>query len=159
MTAPAKLHTLNVVAAHDGVVEGTAQPFIPPGEYVAVFHHYETMKMFKTPKLFMHFEIVDIGPYCGTKLYAPFRVAGLIGKEGRNGRFKLGIRSELFLTLCRLQPKVIRPDRISLRGFKGPLFKIRVRTVDKDYRQRPLPEFLKYSVVDAILSVEAGNIE
>jgi len=159
MNTAAQLHTLNVVAAHDGVVEGTPQPLIPPGEYVAVFLYYETKNMYKTPKLFMHFEIVDLGAYCRTKLYAPFRVAGLIGKEGRNGRFKLGIRSELFLTLCRLQPKVIRPDRISLRGFKGALFKIRVRTVEKDYRQRPLPEFLKYSVVDAILSVEAGNIE
>lgn len=159
MTAPAKLHTLNIVATDDGVVEGTAPLLIPPAEYVAVFHQYETKNMFKTPKLFMHFEIVELGPYCGTKLYAAFRVAGLIGKEGKNGRFKVGMRSELFLTLCRLQPKVIRPDRISLRGFKGALFKIRVRTVDKDYRQRPLPEFLKYSVVDSILSVEAGSIE
>lgn len=148
MTAPVKLHTLNVVAIDDGVVEGTARPLIPPGEYVAVYLYYETKKMFKTAKLFMHFEIVDLGPYCGTKLYAPFRVAGLIGKEGKNGRFKVGMRNELFLTLCRLQLKVIRPDRISLRAFKGALFKIRVRAVGKDYRQRPLPEFLQYSVVD-----------
>src|SRR3569832_1304309 len=152
MNTAAQLHTLNVVAAHDGVVEGTPQPLIPPGEYVAVFLYYETKNMYKTPKLFMHFEIVDLGAYCRTKLYAPFRVAGLIGKEGRNGRFKLGIRSKLFLTLNRLQPKVIRPDRKSQRSKKGALFKIRVRTVEKDYRQRPLPEILKYSVVDAILS-------
>jgi len=159
MSAVLQLRDSNVVAFEDGTLEDAIKPLIPAGEYVASFSHYETKRMFKTPKLFLHFEVMDPGPHYGTKLYSVFRASGLIGKEGKNGRFKVRTRSELFLTLCRLQPNAVRPDRISLRSFKGALFRVRVRTVEKDYRQRALPEFLRYSVVDSILSIEAGRID
>jgi len=159
MSAALKLHNPNVIAIEDGALEDTIKPHIPAGEYVASFSHYETKRIFKTPKLFLHFEVIGPGPYCGTKLYCVFRASSLVGKEGKNGRFRVRTRSELFLTLCRLQPDTFRPDRISLRGFKGALFRVRVRTVEKDYLQRALPEFLRYSVVDSILSIEAGRID
>ena len=115
--------------------------------------------MFNTPKVFVHFEIVDLGPHHGLKLYRVFRVSELIGKPGRNGRFKLKKRSDLFLELCRLyQNQRVRPDRISLRDLKGLILNVMVRTVTKDYRQKVLPEMLKYSVIGDVRGIEAGHM-
>jgi hypothetical protein len=47
-----------------------------------------------------------------------------------------------------------RPDRISLLGLKHSVLQVRTRTVTSDYRQEPLPENLRYSVVSDVLGKE-----
>lgn len=105
----------------------------------------------------MHFELVEPGEHYGKQLYRPYRAKELIGKAGKNGRFKLVPRSEWYLMVCRLYEPQIRPDRISLRRLKNVLIRVSVRTVRKDYKQRPLLACLHYSVVDELVCIEAGN--
>jgi hypothetical protein len=137
-------------------LDGKIWPLIPDGEYIARYHRHDTQRMFGTLKVFLHFEILDPGPYNGTRLYRAYRAVDVVhGKKGGR-RFKLRPRSQLYLDLCRLYGGNHRRDRISLTALKSLVLRVRVRTVEKDYRQRPLPEALKYSVVGDLLGVEAG---
>lgn len=152
----------NVIPIDDGEVEGTFWPLLPAGEYIATFTHHETAVVFKTkkhpgtPKVYMHFKIAKPPEYAGKHLYGAFRVTELLNQPGKNGRFKLRPRSELYMMICKLYPRDVRPDRISLRALRPVLLKVNVKTVERDYLQRPLPENLRYSVVNGF-SLEAGT--
>ncbi len=156
--------TTNIVPlpARDDDIEldGEIPPLIPEGEYVVRYMKYDTHYMFGGLKLFVHFEIVDSGPHCGTKLYRPYRVVDAGGKKGKGRRrFKVRPRSQLFLDLVRLFDRKLRPDRISLACLTPVLLRVRVRTVSRDYKQRPLPESIRYSVISDLIAIEAGTID
>ena len=68
-------------------------------------------------------------------------------------------RSQLFLDLVGLFDRKVRRDRISLACLKTVLLRVRVRTVSKDYKQRPLPESIRYSVISDLIAVEAGTVD
>jgi len=145
-------------ANEDLTVHGEEFALIQPGEYTVQYCRHDTAVVFGVPKVFVRFKIVDIGKHLGMELVRPFRARELKGKPRRNGGFALGRRSELFLVLCRLYEQAkIRPDRVSLRDLKNVTLRVKVRTVDKDYRQRPLPEMVKYSVIGEILGIDAGS--
>lgn len=130
---------------------------IDEGTYEVRYLYHETKVIFNTAKVFVNFEIVEPGPYFGKKLFRAFRVSELIGRPGKNGRFKLKKRSELLMEILRLfELQGLRPDRISLKPLKNVTIKVKVRTVNKDYKQRELPGPLKYSVVGDFIKIEAG---
>lgn len=159
-----RLETNNItpirdVKLDDIVVEALDTSLLPEGQYQVAYQYHETKVVFNTPKVFVHFEVTDLGEHHGVKLFRAFRVSELIGKPGRNGCFKLKKRSDLFLMLCHLyQNQRIRPDRISLRDLKGLILNVMVRTVTKDYRQKTLPEMLRYSVIGDVRGIEAGHM-
>lgn len=135
---------------------------IPEGEYQAKFTGHDTAFLFnKTPKIFLHFEIIEPGNHFGSKVYRAYRVFKLIDMPRKgdrsvpNGRFKLKSRSALFGMLCRVLDIQIRPDRINLQHLKNRVLKIKVRTVIRNYNNDPLQPFLHYSVVDDVLGIEA----
>lgn len=134
-----------------------ATPQIPEGEYQVVYIGHETSYMFKTPRVFVHFRVVG-GQYDGTVLYASYRVPALKGKPRKSGGFKLRNSSKLFREMVTLTGKKERPDRISLRGLKGALIRVKVRTVTQDSKQNPLPTPCRYSVVDKMISIDAGTV-
>lgn len=147
------------VKLDDIEVEPLKEALIEPGRYEARYVYHETCRAFGEYRVYIYFEIIEPGAAYGKGIYRAFRVTELIGKPGRNGRFKLKKRSELFLTLCRLyESSGIRPDRVSLRPLKSLILRVKVRTVVKDYKQRPLPLSLRYSVIDDLLSIEAGQL-
>jgi hypothetical protein len=147
------------VPLDDVLVDGDDWPSIPDGSYLAQYIHHDTCEVFQTAKVFVHFRIVEPGPFSGVCLYRAFRASGLIGKPGRNGRFRLKKRSELYLTLCWLhEGRKLRPDRVSLRDLRDVMLRVTTRTVFRDYKQRPLPEMLRYSVVDEIQGIEVGSL-
>ena len=150
------VHTLPARNA-DIELDGKIWPLIPDGEYLAMYHRHDTKRMFGTLKVFLHFEIVDPGPYNGTKLYRAYNAVDVRHGKKRGRKFKLRPRSQLYLDLCRLYGGNHRRDRIGLTALKSLVLRVRVRTVEKDYRQRPLPEALQYSVVGDLLGVEAGS--
>ena len=155
-TTSATVHTLPT-KDDDIELDGKIWPLVPDGEYLARYHRHDTQRMFGTLKVFLHFEILDPGPYNGTRLYRAYRAVDVVhGKKGGR-RFKLRPRSQLYLDLCRLYGGNHRRDRISLTALKSLVLRVRVRTVEKDYRQRPLPEALQYSVVGDLVGVEAGT--
>ena len=135
------------------------RPLIPEGDYDAVLKKYETNRLFNTPKLYLHFEIITPGRGFGETLYRAYRVKDLLGKQGKNGKFLIGNRSELYLTMCKLfeKRKNFRADRVRLKWFSNIVVKVSVRTVTKDYKQRDLPDCCQYSVIDNIKSIEVGT--
>lgn len=152
--------SISEVKLNDIVVESFGGPLIEPGEYEVQYTHHETHVAFGTPKVFVHFQIVSLGPAHGIQLYRACRVSELIGKPGKNGRFKLKKRNELLLELCRLyQKEGLRPDRVSLRLLKKIILKVKVRTVTRDYRQKPLPVMMHYSVIGDFISIESGTLK
>lgn len=142
----------------DAIVEGTTWPLVPDGEYVMQYLYHETVMAFRTPKVILHMKIVGLGKHHGKPLLRAYRVKELMGKPRKWGRFKLTRHQELFLTLARLYDKHLRHDRISLQALTQVLLRATTRTVTTDYQHRPLPEALHYSVVDELVSIEAGEL-
>lgn len=129
---------------------------LPDGIYEAAYLGHDTAFLFKTAKVFLRFRIVTTGPFHAVELYRAYRARALVGRPGKGGRFKLARGSDLYYDLGRLLHLRARPDRISLQGLLGCIWRIRVRTVTTDYKQRALPEWDRYSVVEEILGLEAG---
>lgn len=142
----------------DLIVEGNAWPLMPDGEYVMQYLYHETVIAFRAPKVILHMQIVQPGEHYGKRLIRAYRVKELIGRPRKWGRFKLTRHQELFLTFARLYDKRLRHDRFSLRALTKVLLRATTRTVTTDYRQRLSPEVLYYSVVDELVSIEAGEL-
>lgn len=147
-----------LITLDDVIVEGNTWPLVPDDEYVMQRLYHETVMAFRTPKVFLHLQIVEPGQHHGKRLICAYRIKELIGKRGRGGRFEITRHQELFLTLARLHDKRLRHDRISLRALTKVLLRATTRTVTTDYKGRPLPESLRYSVVDQLVAIEAGAL-
>jgi hypothetical protein len=158
----------NVHELHQGEV-AYEWPLIPAGSYNAVMVRYQgcIMPSWKnTPKVYVHFKIVDPGEHFGKVLYRAYNVRRLRGKAGTVGQpipncgFVVGRRSDLLKMLVRVLDVRIRPDRVSLHSLKGCVLQINVRTVligtDDKGKQSFLPEALRYSVVDDVVRKVTG---
>ncbi|MDT3680296.1 MAG: hypothetical protein ROZ64_15845 [Burkholderiaceae bacterium] len=126
---------------------------VPDGVYVARYIESETLFLFNSGKVILRFEIVE-GDLTGTRLVKPYRVKKLLSRPRKGGRFTLGRSSELLRDLVRLTAAKVRPDRLSLEVLRRQLWRIRTRTVDRDYKQREIPDVLRYSVVAEIVEAE-----
>ena len=140
-----------------------APPLLPAGEYLATYVRHETGYFRSSPKVYVHLRIAE-GEYRGVQVYRAYRVHKVVGKPKRFGRFKVHHSHALYRQLVTISGVATRPDRVSLAGLKGCLLKISVRTVTHDAggqgrKPKPLPEPLRYSVVDELLSIEAGSIK
>jgi hypothetical protein len=142
---------MDITVDHSG-----AAPLIPPGRYQATLIYWETRVYLTAPKVYLWFRLQEPGEHLGKEIYRPYSVKELIGKPGRNGKFRLGHRQDMYKTLCRVLDHVSRPDRISLRELQRKVLLISVRTVVKDYKGRALPRASQYSVVDDVIDVETG---
>lgn len=151
---------LQVAQPADGLIEGTAPPLVPPGMYAGQFLHHETALLFRhAPKVFLHFRLVDMGPHNGKLLWRPYNVRELIGRVGRGGRFKVSRRSDLVRELAAISGQRFRLDRISFDSMRHILVRLRVRVVQRDQRQRQIPEPLRYSIVAELIGVETGKCD
>ncbi len=157
MTQPLRSST-EIEFIPDCIVEGKRWPLLPDCEYVMRYLYHETVNAFRTPKVILHMQIVEPGEHYGKRLIRAYRVKELIGRPRKWGRFKLTRHQELFLTLARLYDKRLRHDRFSLRALTKVLLRATTRTVTTDYRQQLSPEALHYSMVDELVSIEAGEL-
>lgn len=141
-------------AQHFAELDGDRPALIEPGEYELRFDHYETLILFgRAQKLVLWFTVVTMGPYFDTvRLPRFYNVTRIIGRPGRNGRFKVGFRSEFLREFCTLFPVKLpaRLDRIPMSLYSNAIIVGRVRTVTKDREQRDIPEPLKYSVIEEL---------
>ncbi len=133
------------------------RPLIPPGIYTVAFGSYETAYHFgKSPKLIMHFHVVDYGSYFGTKLNRWYSVAK-IGKPSRNGSFKARSQtSTQLIEYVRCLPHIRTPtrlDRISMSSWADQAYKARVVNVTTNSQQVSLPIQLQYSKIAELLGV------
>ncbi|RJS95279.1 hypothetical protein [Salinisphaera sp. Q1T1-3] len=149
-------------AMSDGAL-ADAPALVPPGRYQAIYRFHETAYFRSTPKVYLHLQISG-GAHDGVRLYRAYRVARLTGKPKRYGGFKVHHSHAVFRQMVTLSSAVTRPDRISFSALKGCLLSVSVRTVTKDAgtssrKPQTLPEALQYSVIDELLSIDAGSME
>ena len=128
-------------------------PKIPEGVYEGVFVRQEMAVVFKCPKIFIYFRITELGHYHGIELFRAYRVNAK-SKPGKSPKMTLKPRSELLRMIQRVSGDKIRRDRASLSVLRGKILRLKVRTVTKDYRQRDLPEFDHYSVIEDITCID-----
>ena len=82
-------------------VEGV-EPLVPEEWIEAKFIGHETREVFKVPKVVLRFQIVQPGEFCGRELERHFRTRKVLDPKGRDGKFVLNQRSDLFTLMIRL---------------------------------------------------------
>lgn len=135
-------------------LDGEPPELVPPGEYDLRFLYHETKRIFDRPKLFLWFSIVTFGDHFEKRVPRYYGATRLIGPKGKGGRFKVGHKSDFlreFMTLFPVPAK--RLDRLPMSQFENVMIVGHVRTVERGYNQRPIPENARYSVVDQLLRV------
>lgn len=129
---------------------------VPDGWYCAKFLGWDTRLMFKQPKVFLKFEIVEHGEYFdkGIQLLRPYRVRRAEKPIGEHGRFVLHAGGDLYRMLVRVLDVRLRTDRITLRPLRHLPLRILTRTVTMDRDHRDLSELAQYSIVDDIVRAD-----
>ena len=132
-------------------------PSIPDGNYQLRFDYYETAIHFgKACKVILHFRVLDVGKFFETKLCRYYTVERLIGKPGRNGRFKIkGQTSCLITEFLNCHPDADIPkrlDRLPMSCWKGKIVMGFVSTVTQNSHQKRLHEIQRYSRIKELLS-------
>ena len=133
-----------------------AEPLIPDGKYDLQLTTWETRIMFgKAPKLIIWF-IGSDGEYAGAKIPAYYNVKRTLGKAKKKGGFTVGKKSRFAREYFFLMDKAginqsnLRLDRLPISHLKR--VQAKVRTV-KEANNKPIPEFLQYSVIDSLLNI------
>lgn len=137
-----------------GVVTGL-RPLIPPGTYRLAYIEHYTMVFCKAPKVVLRFRVVDMGSCFGVELERFYNVQKIIGKPGKKGRFKVGASSDLVLEFCRVcADRIDRLDRLPLSLMNNSVILGDVHTVERNRKQKSLPELLKYSVIKELTGID-----
>ena len=153
-TAPRSAEVLHL---SEIVVEGHQWPLVPDGQYQAVLigHECTAVRQFaNAAKLFLKLRLHEAGEHTGQVLYRAYRVKWI-----KDRRFGVARRGDLHKMMCRVldvPEHRWRLDRLSLRHLRHMILRVNTRTVSKDYKGRPLPECMRYSVIDEIRGVECG---
>jgi hypothetical protein len=131
-------------------------PLVPPGEYHASCESAAICPMFGGRlRLVLAFRIRGYAAAPCVHAGKIVRMYATLPPRDKHGHFRHGVAlSSKFYRAWVVARGGVRPrrrDRMSLDPFKNGLFLVRVRTVDEDSNQDPLPPVQRYSVIDAIL--------
>ena len=107
----------------------------------------------KVPKLILVFRIVTEGKYFGQHIYRCYNIKGF---TKRKEIIPKGWHSDFVREYSRLFGKPRKLRDTGVRPYKTKIFSCTVRTVEKDSKQKPFPDDMKYSVIDEITRVIAG---
>lgn len=138
----------------DSPLDSERPVLIKPGTYeVALVRYWKGYLYGKSSKLILVFRITNFGPHYGKQLYRCYNIKGL---TKRKEIIPKGWHSDFVREYSKLfgAPRKLRD--IGIRSFKSRIFTCTVRTVSKDFKQRPLPDDMQYSVIDELLKVQAG---
>lgn len=128
-------------------------PLIPDGEYEVILESFCTWNfMGRQPKIMLEFRIVSPGEFFGLRVPGYYNVSKLIGKPGRNGRFKVAKRSNFVRDFARVFPDFTftRFDRMPMSKLFGIVLVTNVKTVKNGFDQRRIPESVQYSIVNQL---------
>lgn len=150
LRSPDRTHKYGAESYEDPADE--KPPILAEGLYELAYSHYETATLFngRRPKLIVWFRIATT---LNVLLPRYYNVKALVGKPGRDGRFKTGWRTDLVREYTNLLGAPQRLDRIYWRQLESCIVTGRVRTVDTDFRQRKIHRDLRYSVIAELVSV------
>ena len=125
-------------------------PLIPAGDYTVAFKGAEQKWLYgKRLKVFLHFQIVTPAQYAGVRLFMACNVP-------RSNRWTVGFKFFQAWTLAAgRRPE--RRDRVSTAVFRNKYFVARVKVVTKTAKNTVRAAAAQYSLIDEILSVEAGG--
>ncbi len=141
----------------DYEIDDDARPvLVGEGEYdFALVSSWKGYMFGRCPKLILNFRIVTEGPYFGKVLY---RCYGIKGFRKRGEIAAKGWHSDFVREYSRLFGVPRKRGEIRLIKYQNKIFRGSVRTVDRDYKQRPLPDHIKYSVIDQLTKVVVGSL-
>ena len=145
---------VQLVTENDSPIDSERPMLIKPGTYEVVLVRYWKGYLYgKSSKLILVFRIVTEGPHYGQHLYRCYNIKGL---TKRKEIIPKGWHSDFVREYSKLfgMPRKLRD--IGVRKFKNKLFKCSVRTVTKDFKQRPLPHDMQYSIIGELLEVQVG---
>lgn len=158
----------NVIELSNGecFLVGPEYSLIPEGSYQAKFLYHETSNIFTRKegkvrtggKLYLWFEILPFysDEINGVRLFKSYNVASLIGKKGRNGKFRMTRGKWFVRDYERLIGRTKRRDRLSPRAFSNKIFLIKTKTVVNNQDHKEWCEESQYSVIEKIMEVIAG---
>lgn len=127
---------------------------MPEGKYdVMLVRYWKGFLFGRAPKLILVFRVITEGDYFGKHLYRCYNIKGL---SKRKDIIPKGWHSDFVREYGRLFGNPLKLRDIGVRKFKNKVFDCEVRTVSRDAKQRPLPDDMKYSVIDALLGVQVG---
>lgn len=141
----------NAAIITDGLI------LIEPGIYTLAFLYYETVNLFGCcPKVVLRFRVIEPGLYFGMEFSRYYNATKLTGKPGRNGKFKIGFKSDLLREFLNIFPDYNpkRLDRIPMSYYEEIMIHGRISTCDKDYKQRKRHDLLRYSIVSELLRIK-----
>ena len=137
--------------AQDVIIIDEEAVRIPDGQYEVRLTDWQTRKIFQASKLYLNFSIVTPGPHFGKHIYRYFNVT-IVGKPGRRGAFKAGLKSDFLRLFADILGWSGRPDRIPMSKLEDNVLVVQTRTVTRGSRQEALPEPCQYSVVDKVMA-------
>jgi hypothetical protein len=149
-----KAEVISIISVHNCPIDPDRPVFVKCREYDVIFVRYWKGYLYGgVPKLILVFKILSVGTYFGLHLNSCYNIKGF---TKRKEIITKGWHSSYVREYSHLFGKPMKLRDIILKPFKGKVFRCSVRTVKKDFKQRPLPKDLYYSVIDQLLEVKAG---
>jgi len=139
-----------------GTVDGVCV-LVPDGEYELRYVDYETASYYGSPKVVVHYAIIEPDEYAGLPVDRFYNAKRLTGPPGRFGKYVAPRRGDLFREYSRLVGQPERLDRILFSRLKGKRVIGEVQTVHTDHKHEPLPEDDRYSRIKRLVSVLPGD--
>ena len=125
-------------------------PLIPAGVYKAVCFHYEIgISHLHSQKLFLHFRIIEEGPYYEKMLFMAINMADNKGRIKKS----FGQRSKLYESwvIANFNQRPDSTDSIEFRIFINSIFEVKVRTTKPKYNDgSEKPGCFHYSIIDRL---------
>jgi hypothetical protein len=128
---------------------GSIPPAIPDGQYDVAFRKATRAHQFGQEKLYLWFSIVTPGDWYGEELY-------MVCNIPRKGKYTPSTKYWLvWVFVTGKKPK--RGDRMSTAVFRNKIFLAGIRTVTKTAKQLLRTREQQYSVVDELVTIQAGT--
>ena len=135
-----------------GTVDGECV-LVPEGEYELRYVDYETASYYGSPKVIVHYAIIDPEEYAGLPIDRFYNAKKLTGPPGRFGKYVAPRRGDLYREFNRLTDCSDRPDRITFARLKGKRIIGDIQTVKTDHKHEELTEDDRYSRIRRLISV------
>ena len=122
---------------------------VPERKYTLAYTRHQFVNIFKHPKLFVEFRIVDMGPHFEKVVARWYRLTKRGGRVG----FDYSLKGDLYREYVRLFGAPQRKDRLALSNFKSVEIRGKVVTVKKGQDGRDIPPAARYSVVRQLIEI------
>ena len=139
-----------------GVVDGECV-LVPEGEYELRYVDYETATYYGSPKVVVHYAIIEPEEFAGLPVDRFYNAKKLTGPPGRFGKYVAQRRGDLFREFKKLVGRAERLDRLRFARLKGQRVIGEIQTVKIDHKHEELPEDDRYSRIRRLIKVIPGD--